>query len=87
MLALLLCLLLQKLVVKFFCLFVVFFFCQDTFDIRICLARSNKYVIDFQSADETDLHVMDIPLSFSIMQSGMVHGLAFWFDCGFLGSE
>jgi histone-arginine methyltransferase CARM1 len=59
----------------------------DTFDIRICLAKSNKYVIDFQSADETDLHVMDIPLSFNVMQSGMVHGLAFWFDCGFLGSD
>ncbi|BFZ16513.1 hypothetical protein BsWGS_19552 [Bradybaena similaris] len=59
----------------------------DTFDVRICLAKSNKYVIDFQSADETDLHVMDIPLTFTIMQSGMVHGLAFWFDCGFLGSD
>ncbi|XP_059149432.1 histone-arginine methyltransferase CARMER-like isoform X1 [Physella acuta] len=59
----------------------------DTFDIRICLAKSNKYVIDFQSADETDLHVMEIPLTFTMLQSGMVHGLAFWFDCGFLGSD
>ncbi|KAH9499933.1 Histone-arginine methyltransferase carm1 [Bulinus truncatus] len=59
----------------------------DTFDIRICLAKSNKYVIDFQSADETDLHFMEIPLTFTVMQSGMVHGLAFWFDCGFLGSD
>uniref|UniRef100_A0A2C9L7J3 type I protein arginine methyltransferase n=1 Tax=Biomphalaria glabrata TaxID=6526 RepID=A0A2C9L7J3_BIOGL len=59
----------------------------DTFDIRICLAKSNKYVIDFQSADETDLHYMEIPLTFTMMQSGMVHGLAFWFDCGFLGSD
>ncbi|GFN91332.1 histone-arginine methyltransferase carmer, partial [Plakobranchus ocellatus] len=59
----------------------------DTFDMRICLAKSNKYVIDFQTADETDLHVMDIPLTFTMMQSGMVHGLAFWFDCGFLGSD
>ncbi|GFR97751.1 histone-arginine methyltransferase CARMER [Elysia marginata] len=30
---------------------------------------------------------MDIPLTFTMMQSGMVHGLAFWFDCGFLGSD
>lgn len=59
----------------------------DTFDIRICLAKSNKYSIDFQTADESDLHVMDIPLTFTCMQSGMVHGLAFWFDCGFLGSD
>jgi len=59
----------------------------DTFDIRTCLAKSVKYTIDFQSAAEEDLHVMDIPLSFTVLQSGMVHGLAFWFDCGFLGSD
>ncbi|KAK7502259.1 hypothetical protein BaRGS_00006623 [Batillaria attramentaria] len=59
----------------------------DTFDIRICLAKSNKYVIDFQTADEKDLHVIDIPLTFSMMQGGMIHGLAFWFEVGFLGSD
>jgi histone-arginine methyltransferase CARM1 len=46
-----------------------------------------KYSIDFQTADEKDLHVIDIPLSFNIMQGGMIHGLAFWFEVGFLGSE
>lgn len=59
----------------------------DTFDIRICLSKSVKYVIDFQTADEKDLHVIDIPLSFAIMQGGMVHGLAFWFEVGFLGTD
>jgi len=59
----------------------------DTFDMRICLAKSTKYMIDFQTANEEDLHVMDIPVTFTMMQSGMVHGLAFWFDCGFLGSD
>lgn len=59
----------------------------DTFDIRICLAKSNKYMIDFQTADEKDLHVLDIPLTFSMMQGGMIHGLAFWFEVGFLGSD
>ncbi|XP_025110690.1 histone-arginine methyltransferase CARMER-like isoform X1 [Pomacea canaliculata] len=59
----------------------------DTFDIRICLAKSNKFVIDFQTADEKDLHVIDIPLTFSMMQGGMIHGLAFWFEVGFLGTD
>lgn len=59
----------------------------DTFDIRICLAKSNKYVIDFQAAEETDLHVVNIPLTFTMMQGGMVHGLAFWFEVGFLGND
>ncbi|XP_067678016.1 histone-arginine methyltransferase CARMER-like isoform X2 [Haliotis asinina] len=59
----------------------------DTFDIHICMAKSNKYVVDFQTADENDLHVMEIPVTFSMMSTGMVHGLAFWFDVAFFGSE
>lgn len=59
----------------------------DTFDMRICLARSHKYVVDFQTAKEEDLHEIEIPLSFTMMQSGTVHGLAFWFDVAFLGSQ
>lgn len=51
------------------------------------MAKSNKYVVDFQTADENDLHVMEIPVTFSMMSSGMVHGLAFWFDVAFFGSE
>lgn len=59
----------------------------DTFDIRICLARSQKYTVDFQTAHETDLYNIEIPVSFVVMQSGTVHGLAFWFDVAFLGSQ
>ncbi|KAJ8306635.1 hypothetical protein KUTeg_017180 [Tegillarca granosa] len=59
----------------------------DTFDVRICLAKSVKYTVDFQTAHETDLHVIEIPLTFSMLESGMVHGLAFWFDVAFLGSS
>ncbi|KAK2167381.1 hypothetical protein LSH36_28g01036 [Paralvinella palmiformis] len=59
----------------------------DTFDIRICLARSQKYTVDFQTAHETDLHRIEIPLSFVMLQSGTVHGLAFWFDVAFFGSQ
>ena len=60
---------------------------QDTFDIRICLAKSQKHTVDFQTAHETDLHNIQIPLNFTMQQSGNVHGLAFWFDVAFIGSQ
>jgi len=59
----------------------------DTFDIRICLARSQKYSVNFQTAHESDLYNIDIPVSFVIMQAGTIHGLAFWFDVAFFGSQ
>ncbi|XP_064476351.1 histone-arginine methyltransferase CARMER-like isoform X3 [Ornithodoros turicata] len=58
----------------------------DTFDVRICMAKSLRYTVDFQTALETDLHCIEIPLEFSLLQSGEVHGLAFWFDVAFIGS-
>lgn len=30
----------------------------DTFDIRICMAKSIKHSVDFLTAKETDLHVI-----------------------------
>ncbi|XP_050421077.1 probable histone-arginine methyltransferase CARMER [Adelges cooleyi] len=59
----------------------------DTFDIRICLAKSVKHSLDFLTADEQELHKIDIPLEFYILESGTVHGLAFWFDVAFQGSN
>jgi len=59
----------------------------DTFDVRICLAKSHRYSVDFLAADEADLHRMDIPVTFTANQSGEIHGLAFWFDVAFLGSQ
>lgn len=59
----------------------------DTFDIRICGAKSYKYSVDFESIHERDLHRLDIPFTFQMLQSGEVHGLAFWFDVAFLGSQ
>jgi hypothetical protein len=58
----------------------------DTFDIRICLAKTQRHIIDFQTAHETELHRIEIPLEFHILQSGTVHGLAFWFDVAFIGT-
>ncbi|XP_066996970.2 histone-arginine methyltransferase CARMER isoform X2 [Anabrus simplex] len=59
----------------------------DTFDMRICMAKSNRHIADFQQAGETDLHKIDIPVQFHLLESGTVHGLAFWFDVAFIGKN
>lgn len=59
----------------------------DTFDIRICMAKTVSHVIDFQKASESDLHCISIPLEFVSNQTGHIHGLAFWFDVAFIGSN
>ncbi|XP_069783529.1 histone-arginine methyltransferase CARM1 [Narcine bancroftii] len=59
----------------------------DTFDVVILVARSVKYTVNFLEAKEDDLHRMEIPFAFRILQSGQVHGLAFWFDVAFVGSQ
>ncbi|KAM6036848.1 histone-arginine methyltransferase CARM1-like isoform 3-T3 [Theristicus caerulescens] len=58
----------------------------DTFDVRILMARTVKYTVNFMEAAEEDLHRVEIPFVFQMMQSGLVHGLAFWFDVAFVGS-
>ncbi|XP_033273229.1 histone-arginine methyltransferase CARM1-like isoform X1 [Orcinus orca] len=58
----------------------------DTFDIRILMARTVKYTVNFMDAEEADLHRVEIPFVFQIAQSGLIHGLAFWFDMAFVGS-
>ena len=58
----------------------------DTFDVRICLAKSVKHTVDFQTASEYDLHRIEVPLEFQILETGTIHGLAFWFDVCFDGS-
>lgn len=59
----------------------------DTFDINICTAKTQRHVIDFEAAHETDLHRIEIPLEFHMLSSGTVHGLAFWFDVAFIGTN
>lgn len=58
----------------------------DTFDVRICMAKSQRHTVDFESATEKDLHCIEVPLHFTLLQSGELHGLAFWFDVAFIGS-
>ncbi|KAE8632986.1 hypothetical protein XENTR_v10001736 [Xenopus tropicalis] len=50
----------------------------DTFDIRILMARTVKYTVNFIDGKEEDLHRMEIPFVFHMVQSGLVHGLAIW---------
>ncbi|XP_038640919.1 histone-arginine methyltransferase CARM1 isoform X3 [Scyliorhinus canicula] len=59
----------------------------DTFDIRILMAKSVKYTVNFLEAKENDLHRIEIPFKFHMLHSGLVHGLAFWFDVAFIGSQ
>uniref|UniRef100_A0AAY3ZVP8 Histone-arginine methyltransferase CARM1 n=1 Tax=Denticeps clupeoides TaxID=299321 RepID=A0AAY3ZVP8_9TELE len=58
----------------------------DTFDVRVLMAKSVKYTVNFLEVKEADLHRIKIPFKFHMMQSGLVHGLAFWFDVAFMGS-
>ncbi|OWA52826.1 Histone-arginine methyltransferase CARMER [Hypsibius exemplaris] len=59
----------------------------DTFDIRISPSGSVKWSINFEKDNETDLYHIDIPLSFPLVTTGMIHGLAFWFDAAFVGTN
>ena len=45
----------------------------DTFDIRICMAKTQRHVIDFGSADETDLHRLEIPFEFHMLRYSYLH--------------
>ncbi|CAK6965495.1 histone-arginine methyltransferase CARM1 isoform X1 [Scomber scombrus] len=59
----------------------------DPFDVQILMARSVKHCINFMEAKQEDLHRMEIPFVFTLLQSGLVHGLAFWFDVAYMGSK
>uniref|UniRef100_A0A3Q0TB31 type I protein arginine methyltransferase n=1 Tax=Amphilophus citrinellus TaxID=61819 RepID=A0A3Q0TB31_AMPCI len=59
----------------------------DAFDVQILMASSVKHCINFMEAKEEDLLRIEIPFVFTLLQSGLVHGLAFWFDVAYLGSK
>lgn len=59
----------------------------DTFDVRILMAKPVTHTVDFLSSAEEDLHRIEIPLQFTVHTAGSVHGLAFWFDVLFQGSN
>lgn len=59
----------------------------DTFDVQILMARSVKHRINLMETTPEDLHRVEIPFTFTLQQSGLVHGLAFWFDVAYHGSK
>ncbi|KAK4475415.1 hypothetical protein MN116_002471 [Schistosoma mekongi] len=59
----------------------------DTFDIGICPALPCIHKVDFRTVSESELSAIDIPLHYQITTCSTIHGLAFWFDVGFLGSQ
>ncbi|XP_056287569.1 histone-arginine methyltransferase CARM1-like isoform X3 [Pseudoliparis swirei] len=59
----------------------------DSFEVQVLMARSVRHRINFMEAKEEDLHRMEIPFVFPLLQSGLVHGLAFWFDVAYSGSR
>ncbi|THD22492.1 Histone-arginine methyltransferase CARM1 [Fasciola hepatica] len=59
----------------------------DTFDIGLCPALPCVHKVDFRTVSENQLASIDIPLHFQISTCSTIHGLAFWFDVGFLGSQ
>ncbi|XP_030609104.1 histone-arginine methyltransferase CARM1 isoform X2 [Archocentrus centrarchus] len=59
----------------------------DAFDVQVLMASSVKHCINFMEAKEEDLLRIEIPFVFTLLQSGLVHGLAFWFDVAYLGSK
>ena len=41
----------------------------DTFDVRVCVAAPVRYSVNFLSAHEKDLHRIDVPLQFTMLQT------------------
>jgi len=59
----------------------------DSFDVRVCLAKPIKHTVNFLTAAEEDLYELNIPLTFQMTTTAVVHGLAFWFDVSFDGTS
>jgi len=57
----------------------------DTFDVRILMAKPCVHSTNFLTAKEEDLQKISIPLQYTMLSTGTLHGLAFWFDVAFLG--
>ena len=41
----------------------------DTFDVRVCVAAPLRYSVNFLTAHEKDLHRIDVPLQFTVLQT------------------
>lgn len=59
----------------------------DTFDVRILMAKPCIHSTNFLTTSEEQLQNIHIPLSYTMLMTGTIHGLAFWFDVAFLGQS
>ena len=55
------------------------------FDHSILMADPCVHKTDFLTASEESLQNIHIPLQYTVLETGTLHGLAFWFDVAFLG--
>jgi len=59
----------------------------DTFDVRILMAKPCVHSTNFLTTPEEALQNIHIPLQYTMLMTGTIHGLAFWFDVAFLGQQ
>jgi histone-arginine methyltransferase CARM1 len=59
----------------------------DTFDARIIISAPIKHTFDFLKTHEAELYNIEIPVKYDVSAASVVHGLAFWFDVAFNGSQ
>lgn len=59
----------------------------DTFDVRILMAKPCIHTTNFLTTSEEQLQNIHIPLQYTMLMTGTIHGLAFWFDVAFLGQN
>ena len=51
------------------------------------MAKPVLHSTNFLTAAEEDLQRIEIPLNYTMLSTGTIHGLAFWFDVAFLGQN
>ncbi|KRX49490.1 Histone-arginine methyltransferase CARM1 [Trichinella murrelli] len=59
----------------------------DTFHCGILMAHGLKYTIDFSTCAEESFQRIEIPFDFEMKRTCFVHGMAFWFDVAFIGTN
>ena len=58
----------------------------DAFDPGLLMSTHAEHTVDFMTAEEEDLHNVEIPLQLVCKGPCVVHGIACWFDVLFPGS-
>ncbi|KRX91627.1 Histone-arginine methyltransferase CARM1, partial [Trichinella pseudospiralis] len=59
----------------------------DTFHCGILMAQGSKYTIDFSTCAEESFQRIEIPFDFEMKRTCFIHGMAFWFDVAFMGTN